>query len=98
MTDLGNNQKIKSFMTDKVNVDDIKREIIKRHIQIDDLFYELGGRKFSFETDNFYKRNKPFFDIELLRTEIKHYESALNKAQIRLDNSEELAKGLEWIV
>ena len=98
MTDLENNQKIKTFMTNKVNVDEIKRLIKQRQTEIDDLIYDLKGRKFSHSTDNFYKRNKPFFDIESLKSEIKYYESMLSRGQQRLDSSEGEAKGLEWIV
>lgn len=98
MTDLGNNQKIRNFMSDKVIVDDIKGQINQRRIQMDNLMYDLKGKQFSYETHNYHKHNKPFFDIELLKSEIKHYESALNKAQIQSENSEAQAKGLEWIV
>jgi hypothetical protein len=98
MTDLENNLKIKQFMNDKVNVDEIKRLIKQRQIEIDNLICELDGRKFSYETHNYDINNKPFFKIHYLRSDIKLFESMLSKEQQQLENSEAEAKGLEWIV
>jgi hypothetical protein len=98
MTDLGNNQKIRNFMNDKVLVDDTKEKIKQLYIQIDNLIYDLKGKQFSYETHNYYENNKPFFDIQSLKSDIRYFETALSKEQLKLDNSEELAKGLEWIV
>jgi hypothetical protein len=97
MTDLQNNQKIRTYMSDKLYVDNIKGQINKRRIQIDDMIYDLNGKQFSYETNN-YIDNKPFFVIDELRNEIRQYEPMLKKAQELLVNSESQAKGLEWIV
>lgn len=98
MTDLENNQKIRKFMDDKVCVDRTNEQINKRYLQIDDLIYALNGKPFSYETHNYHKNNKPFFEIDTLRREIKHFETMLSKEQELLKNSEEKARGLEWTV
>ena len=98
MTDLENNQKISQFMNDKFRLNDINEQINQRRIQIDDLIHDLNGKKFSYERHNYHIINKPFFDIDSLRTEIKHFEPMLNRARQQLKNSEAEAKGLEWIV
>ena len=99
MTDLGNNnQKIRNLMNDKVIVDDTKEKIKQLYIQIDNLIYDLNGKQFSYETHNYYENNKLFLKIDSLKSDIRYFEKALSKEQLKLDNSEELAKGLEWIV
>jgi hypothetical protein len=97
MTDLQNNQKIRTYMSDKLYVDNLKEQINKRRIQIDNLICDLNGKQFSYETNN-YIDNKPFFVIDELRNEIRQYEPMLKKAQELLAKSESQAKGLEWIV
>jgi hypothetical protein len=98
MTDLQNNQKIRKYMSDKLYVNNLNEQINKRRIQIDNLIWDLNGKLFSYETNNYYTDNKPFFVIDELRNEIRQYEPMLKKAQELLVNSESQAKGLEWIV
>jgi hypothetical protein len=93
-----NNKKIDTYYTNKIYVKELQARIEVKKIELNDKIYELGSKKFSYDTQNYYKRNVDFIKINWLNEEIYREQQMLNRQIILLEESEEKAKGLKWIV
>ena len=93
-----NNNKIINYFCYKKNIEQIKARIDIKKIELNDKIYELGNKKFSYETQNFCIRNADFIRINSLNEDIYREQQLLNRQIILLEKSEKKAKGLKWIV